>query len=82
MTEKPKVASVHPIQCRIVANKEYLYCTCGYSKKQPFCDGSHKGTPFKPLKFSSPVTSDEALCPCKRTRLAPFCDGSHTKLHL
>ena len=29
----------------------YYYCTCGKSKNQPFCDGSHEGTKFKPLKF-------------------------------
>ena len=24
------------------------FCTCGISNNQPFCDGSHKGTNFKP----------------------------------
>ena len=23
---------------------DYWWCACGQSKKQPFCDGSHKGT--------------------------------------
>ena len=80
MKEKPKVASLFPIQCKIEANKEYYYCTCGYSKKQPFCDGSHKGTSFKPLIFTSPATTEEALCTCKRTKLEPYCDGIHSKL--
>ncbi len=26
----------------------YYWCACGRSKNQPFCDGSHKGTDFKP----------------------------------
>merc|ERR1711924_381257 len=30
--------------------KTYFWCTCGASAKQPFCDGSHKGTDFKPTK--------------------------------
>ena len=24
--------------------KSYYWCSCGKSSKQPFCDGSHKGT--------------------------------------
>ena len=50
------------------------------SKKQPFCDGSHHDTDFKPLKFSL----DEKLprvymCGCKLTSTAPFCDGETCK---
>lgn len=26
-------------------------CTCEKSKNSPYCDGSHKGTPFKPLSL-------------------------------
>lgn len=80
MTEQPRIAAFHPIECEIVANEEYYYCTCGRSKKQPFCDGSHKGTGFKPLVFSSTVTTHEALCACKQTKLAPYCDGKHCHL--
>jgi CDGSH-type Zn-finger protein len=28
----------------------YYWCACGGSKSQPFCDGSHKGTAFAPVK--------------------------------
>ena len=80
MSDEPKIAYLHPIGCEIKANKEYYYCTCGYSEKQPFCDGSHKGTSFKPLAFTSNVTSNEALCACKQTKIAPYCDGRHNKL--
>lgn len=80
MIQKARIASLQPIQCKIEANKNYYYCTCGYSKKQPFCDGSHKNTSFQPLKFSSVVTTDEALCTCKRTKKAPYCDGIHSRL--
>ncbi len=30
------------------AGSHYI-CTCGYSQNGPYCDGSHKGTAFKPL---------------------------------
>jgi len=26
-------------------------CTCEKSKNSPYCDGSHQGTPFKPLSL-------------------------------
>ena len=29
--------------------KKYAWCSCGKSAKQPFCDGSHKGTDFSPI---------------------------------
>jgi CDGSH-type Zn-finger protein len=25
----------------VVEGKKYLWCACGKSKRQPFCDGSH-----------------------------------------
>ena len=30
----------------VVEGKSYYWCSCGKSSKQPFCDGSHKGTDF------------------------------------
>jgi CDGSH-type Zn-finger protein len=46
--------------------KNYYYCTCGLSSSQPFCDSSHKGTAFKPLKFSLDERSERLhMCGCK-----------------
>ena len=62
----------------LAANKTYFWCRCGLSKKQPYCDGSHKGTGFSPIKFS--VTEEEPetfLCGCKQTGTPPYCDGTH-----
>ena len=73
---KPIVAGDGPIVVQVEYGKQYLWCTCGASKKQPFCDGSHKGTPFKPLKFKADHT-EMALCSCKATQNGPKCDGSH-----
>jgi len=57
--------------------KNYYYCNCGMSKNQPFCDStSHKGSLFKPLKFSlDEKVSKMYMCGCKLTTQAPFCDG-------
>jgi CDGSH-type Zn-finger protein len=59
---------------------DYFWCACGRSKNQPFCDGSHKGTGFTPMKFTMTEEKTVYLCGCKHTATAPFCDGTHKKL--
>ena len=59
--------------------KSYYWCSCGKSSKQPFCDGSHKGTEFKPLAYKAELTKKVFFCVCKQTNDQPFCDGSHNK---
>jgi CDGSH-type Zn-finger protein len=63
-----------------LAPGDYWWCACGQSEKQPYCDGSHKGGPFVPVKFSVAAPEKKALCGCKRTHTAPFCDGTHKSL--
>jgi CDGSH-type Zn-finger protein len=58
----------------------YWWCACGKSKNQPFCDGSHKGTDFQPVKFELTESTKVWLCGCKHSCGKPFCDGSHKKL--
>ena len=50
--ESPKRASDTPIAVDVEAGKDYWWCACGLSKNQPFCDGSHKGSSFSPMKAS------------------------------
>ncbi len=59
---------------------DYLYCGCGYSKNQPFCDGAHHGTKFQPVKFTIKKEREYKLCQCKGCAKAPFCDDSHLKM--
>ena len=47
--------------------KSYYWCSCGKSSKQPFCDGSHKGTKFKPLAYKAELTKRVFFCVCKQT---------------
>jgi CDGSH-type Zn-finger protein len=58
----------------------YFWCACGRSKSQPFCDGSHKGTGFAPVKAEIAEAKTVAWCGCKHTQNGCFCDGSHAKL--
>jgi CDGSH-type Zn-finger protein len=55
------------------------WCACGKSAKQPFCDGSHAGSEFKPTVFKIEEQKEVALCLCKKTGNAPYCDGSHAR---
>ena len=63
-----------------LAPGDYWWCACGQSKKQPFCDGSHKTTAFVPVKFTVTEAAKNRLCGCKRTKNPPFCDGTHKSL--
>lgn len=73
----PIIASNTPIKVELSEGKEYYFCTCGRSKSQPYCDGSHAGTDFTPKAFTADKTEDAYLCRCKHTANTPFCDGSH-----
>ncbi len=58
----------------------YFWCSCGRSKNQPYCDGSHQGTGLTPVEFTIDKKKKYALCNCKHTAKPPFCDGVHKKL--
>jgi CDGSH-type Zn-finger protein len=77
--EKPVIAQRSPYVMALQPGT-YWWCACGLSKTQPFCDGSHKGGAFSPVKFEITATRTVALCGCKRSLTAPFCDGSHNAL--
>lgn len=76
----PVVAQKKPYLVELKAGRNYLWCRCGRSATQPYCDGSHAGTPFMPLRFDATQNGEAVLCGCKHTRAPPFCDGSHNKL--
>ena len=75
--KKTKTAHPKPKMIELEKGKKYLYCQCGKSGNQPFCDGSHQGTKFTPLLFEAKRTGKAKLCTCKLTEGPPFCDGSH-----
>ncbi len=77
---KGNIAAKLPIVVEVEAGKTYFWCACGDSKRQPFCDGSHKGTEFEPVKFTAEETERSFLCACKQTNNPPFCDSTHGTL--
>ena len=75
----PVRAGSAPIGVDVEAGKSYWWCSCGKSAKQPFCDGSHKGPDFTPMKYDAPETRKAYFCTCKATGNSPLCDGSHSR---
>ena len=78
--EKPAASQRAPYAVDVVAGKEYYWCSCGRSAKQPFCDGTHKQFGLEPMKFMAEETKTIFLCGCRSSGNKPFCDGTHTKL--
>jgi len=77
--EEPKIAQKAPYVLDLDPGT-YYWCSCGKSSKQPFCDGSHKGTKFVPEKVEIAENKKVALCGCKHSKNGAFCDGAHAKL--
>ena len=74
------IAQKAPFAVELEEGKDYYFCTCGKSAKQPFCDGKHKGSDFAPQKFTADASKTAYLCGCKRSAGQPFCDGAHKNL--
>ncbi|XP_047434524.1 CDGSH iron-sulfur domain-containing protein 3, mitochondrial-like isoform X2 [Mugil cephalus] len=76
---EPVIPSKKPFKVDVVGGKRYSWCSCGHSKKQPFCDGSHKtrAPGLSPLRFVPEKDSTVFLCGCKYTNSPPYCDGTH-----
>jgi len=77
--ENPIIAQKAPYVLDLEAGT-YYWCSCGKSSKQPFCDGSHKGTKFVPEKVEITEAKKVALCGCKHSKNGAYCDGAHAKL--
>ncbi len=80
MSDAPIIAQKGPYPVEVEAGKNYFWCACGRSSKQPFCDGSHKVTTITPIKYTAEKTGKVFFCGCKRTGSKPTCDGTHKGL--
>ncbi|HAV08204.1 MAG TPA: glutamate synthase [Rhodobacteraceae bacterium] len=80
MSDAPIIAQKAPYPVEVEAGKTYFWCSCGRSAKQPFCDGSHKGTTLAPVKHTAEKDGTVWFCGCKASAKAPLCDGAHKAL--
>jgi CDGSH-type Zn-finger protein len=77
---EPSIAQKAPYPTPVAAGKTYYWCSCGQSKNQPFCDGTHKGTTFAPTPYTAEKDGTVYFCGCKHSGKGALCDGSHAKL--
>lgn len=78
--EAPIIAQKAPYAIEVEAGKKYFWCACGRSQKQPFCDGSHRGSSFTPQAVVFEESKTVYFCGCKHSKSVPFCDGSHRRI--
>lgn len=77
--EEPVIVQKHSLKMEMEPGT-YFWCSCGRSKNQPFCDGSHKGTSFRPVKVKIDTPRRVKWCMCRHSKEGPFCDNSHRQL--
>ncbi len=77
---EPTTAQKGPFPVAVTAGKTYYWCSCGQSKTQPLCDGTHKGTGFAPTPYTAEKDATVYFCGCKHSSKGALCDGSHSKL--
>lgn len=76
----PIAAQKAPYAAEVETGRKYFWCACGRSARQPFCDGSHKGTDLAPVPFEATESGTVWFCGCKSTASKPLCDGTHATL--
>lgn len=75
--ERPEIPRRGVYLTRLKQGEEILWCACGRSTEEPFCDGESCGR-FKPVRYTpTRQQSVYSLCGCKYTKKPPFCDASH-----
>jgi CDGSH-type Zn-finger protein/mannose-6-phosphate isomerase-like protein (cupin superfamily) len=77
---QPTIAHRKGFYYELKQGERRSWCSCGLSKSQPFCDGAHMGTAFKPVPIRAARDEDVIFCGCKHTKTPPFCDGAHSNL--
>ena len=78
--KKEKNTGTEPLKTTLKEGT-YLYCQCGFSADQPWCNGSHHGSKFKPMVVKIEKERKASICTCKLTKTPPYCDHSHLELN-
>ena len=79
---KPNIAQAAPYVVDVESGQTYFWCACGKSQNQPYCDGSHKGSDFVPVRFEASSNEKVFFCGCKHSATAPMCDGTHQQFKM
>ena len=74
--ELPNSPQIAPYAVEVEAERKYLWCSCGLSVTQPWCDGSHAGTAYEPITIVPRVTGTFYMCGCKKSERKPYCFGN------
>lgn len=74
--DTPEMPQRGPYVVQVVAERTYAWCSCGRSRAQPWCDGSHRGTAFLPVVFEAPISGEFHMCGCKQSENPPYCFGT------
>ena len=77
---KAEISQKAPFAVEVEVGNNYYWCSCGKSKSQPFCDGSHQGSEFTPVEYKATESETVYFCGCKQSSNQPLCDGSHSSL--
>ncbi|KAI1303617.1 CDGSH iron-sulfur domain-containing protein 3, mitochondrial [Halotydeus destructor] len=76
-----KIYDKKPAMVNCKEGKIYMYCACGHSKNQPFCDGTHRiqhlRINIRPIPWTCKQSGEYWFCNCKKSSRRPFCDGTH-----
>ena len=74
----PVVPFYCPHRAQLQVGRRYLWCACGRSGGQPWCDGQCGPGDPEAVEFAVGVEQRYwYMCGCKYTSRPPFCDGSH-----
>ena len=69
----------YPYNCYLEKGKIYLFCSCGISSKNPWCDSycNKLTTRLRPIYFNVTESGYYKMCNCKMSSNSPFCNGTH-----